>query len=166
MQYVLSAVRLAYDDKVILNTTPIQNWLNRLAQGLFNHETPDGYSLLSASWNGPGQMMVRSAVPLTMAGRVWAAPATDARLLVVFLRGAHDAANVVVPVGSDFYYGSRPNLTIAKPDSGNPNAALMFDSDWGLQPALRDSIFPLWAKRKIAFVPFAGTGDDLTRSHF
>jgi uncharacterized protein (DUF1800 family) len=59
VQYVLSAVRLAYDDKVILNALPIQNWLNRLGEGLFNHETPDGYSLSSASWNGPGQMMVR-----------------------------------------------------------------------------------------------------------
>ena len=57
--YVLSAVRLAYDDKVILNTLPVQNWLNRLAEGLFNHETPDGYALAAASWNGPGQMMVR-----------------------------------------------------------------------------------------------------------
>ena len=37
-------------------------------------------------------------------------PQTDARLLVVFLRGAYDAANVVVPVGSDFYYQSRPTL--------------------------------------------------------
>ena len=34
-----------------------------------------------------------AAVPLTVAGRVWAAPATDAKLLVVFLRGAYDAAN-------------------------------------------------------------------------
>jgi uncharacterized protein (DUF1800 family) len=59
VQYVLSAVRLAYDDRVILNTQPIQNWLNRLGEGLFNHDTPDGYSLNSASWNGPGQMMVR-----------------------------------------------------------------------------------------------------------
>src|SRR5450755_343785 len=59
VQYVFSAVRLAYDDKVILNTAPIQNWLNRLGQGLFNHETPDGYALTSASWSGPGQMMVR-----------------------------------------------------------------------------------------------------------
>ena len=59
VQYVLSAVRLAYDDKVIVNTSPIQSWLNRLGEGLFNHETPDGYALTSASWNGPGQMMVR-----------------------------------------------------------------------------------------------------------
>jgi len=59
LQYVLSAVRLAYDDRIILNTSPIQGWLNRLGEGLFNHETPDGYALTSASWNGPGQMMVR-----------------------------------------------------------------------------------------------------------
>jgi uncharacterized protein (DUF1501 family) len=107
-----------------------------------------------------------STVPLTVAGRVWAAPATDARLLVVFLRGAYDAANVVVPVGSDFYQTARPTLRLAKPDAGNPNAALSLNADWGLHPALRDSIYPLWAKREIAFVPFAGTSDDLTRSHF
>ena len=59
VQYVLSAVRLAYDDRVILNTAPIQGWLNRLSEGLFNHDTPDGYSMISAAWNGPGQMMLR-----------------------------------------------------------------------------------------------------------
>lgn len=59
VQYVFSAVRLAYDDKVILNTLPIQGWLNRLGEGLFNHETPDGFAMTPASWNGPGQMMVR-----------------------------------------------------------------------------------------------------------
>jgi uncharacterized protein (DUF1501 family) len=104
--------------------------------------------------------------PLTVAGRVWAAPSTDARLLVVFLRGAYDAANVVVPVSSDFYYASRPTLAIARPDVGNPNAALSLNSDWALHPALRDSIYPLWAKREIAFIPFAGSSDDLSRSHF
>ena len=103
---------------------------------------------------------------LTVAGRVWAAPSTDARLLVVFLRGAYDAANVLVPTGSDFYYASRPTLAIARPDVGNPNAALALNSDWGLHPALRDSLYPLWAKREIAFIPFAGPSDDVSRSHF
>jgi uncharacterized protein (DUF1800 family) len=59
VHYVFSAVRLAYDEKAILNTLPIQNWLNRLGEGLFNHETPDGYAMTSASWNGPGQMTLR-----------------------------------------------------------------------------------------------------------
>jgi uncharacterized protein (DUF1800 family) len=59
VRYVLSAVRLAYDDKVILNTMPIQNWLNRLAEGLYNRLTPDGYALDSSAWDASGQMMTR-----------------------------------------------------------------------------------------------------------
>jgi uncharacterized protein (DUF1800 family) len=59
VHWVFSAVRLAYDDKVILNTLPVQGWLNRLGEGLFNHETPDGYPMVAASWDGPGQMTLR-----------------------------------------------------------------------------------------------------------
>jgi uncharacterized protein (DUF1800 family) len=57
--YAISAVRLAYGDKVILNTGPIQGWLGRLAEGLYNHETPDGYSMAEPAWDGPGQMALR-----------------------------------------------------------------------------------------------------------
>ena len=101
----------------------------------------------------------------TVGGRVWATPRADARLLVVFLRGAYDAANVVIPTGSDFYYASRPTLAIARPDSGNLLAALPLDAEWSLHPALRETILPLYQKGQVAFVPFAGT-DDLSRSHF
>lgn len=59
MQFVLSAVRLAYDTKVVVNTGPIQGWLNRLAEGLYNHPTPDGYALTTDAWTGPGQMALR-----------------------------------------------------------------------------------------------------------
>ena len=59
VRYVLSALRLAYDERVILNTAPVQGWLNRLGEGLFNRSTPDGYPLLPAAWTGPGQMMTR-----------------------------------------------------------------------------------------------------------
>lgn len=59
VRYTLSAVRLAYGDRVVLNTQPIQGWLNRMGEGLFNHDTPDGYSLLSTAWNGPGQLAMR-----------------------------------------------------------------------------------------------------------
>ncbi|MDB5650065.1 MAG: hypothetical protein JWL62_1585 [Hyphomicrobiales bacterium] len=101
----------------------------------------------------------------TVAGHVWAAPKVDAKLLVVFLRGAYDAANVVIPVSSDFYYASRPNLAIARPNPAVATSALSLDSNWGLHPALKDTIFPLFQKGQAAFIPFAGT-DDLTRSHF
>jgi uncharacterized protein (DUF1800 family) len=59
VRYVYSAVRLAYDDKVIMNVGPIQGWLNRLAEGLYNHQTPDGFALTSSAWSGPGQLVMR-----------------------------------------------------------------------------------------------------------
>jgi uncharacterized protein (DUF1501 family) len=105
------------------------------------------------------------AGPLTITGRLYAAPQTSTRLLVVFLRGAYDAANVVIPVSSEFYYQSRPTLAIARPNPSDPNSAVPLNSDWGLHPALKDAIYPLYQKGQLAFVPFAGT-DDTSRSHF
>ena len=64
-----------------------------------------------------------------------------------------------MPVSSSFYYEARPNIAIAK------TAALPLDGDWGLAPALADTIHPLWLKGQATFVPFAGT-HDTTRSHF
>ncbi len=113
------------------------------------------------------QGLAASALPV-LSTRLLAAPSPSAgrsKLLVVFLRGAYDAANVLVPVSSDFYYQSRPNIAIARPSSGTPEAALPLDTTWGLHPALRDTLYPLWQKQQLAFVPFAGT-DDTSRSHF
>lgn len=105
-----------------------------------------------------------AAAPLlSHAGSLLAAPATNARLLFVFLRGGYDANNLLVPVGSDFYYASRPNIAIAKP--GADNGALALNADWGLHPALRETIYPMFTGGEAAFIPFAGT-TDLTRSHF
>ena len=59
VHYVVSAVRYAYGDRVILNTDPMIGWLGRMGEGLHNHETPDGYPLSAAAWTGPGQMEVR-----------------------------------------------------------------------------------------------------------
>ena len=106
-----------------------------------------------------------AALPLAVAGRVWAAPKADMRTLVVFLRGAYDAANVVIPVSSAFYYESRPTIAVPKPGTNSPDAAIALTPEWGLHPALKDSLWSLWEKKQLAFVPFAGT-DDVTRSHF
>jgi uncharacterized protein (DUF1501 family) len=99
-----------------------------------------------------------AATAALAAGRLWAAPG-DARFLLVFLRGGYDAASVLVPVSSGFYYEARPNISIAK------NVAVPLDADWALHPALRDSLHPLYEKGELAFVPFAGT-ENLSRSHF
>jgi uncharacterized protein (DUF1501 family) len=106
-----------------------------------------------------------ASLPAVIAGQVWATPAVRTRFLLVFLRGAYDAANVVVPVSSDFYYQARPSLAVARPDPANPDAALRLDADWGLHPALKDTLHPLWTGKQLAIVPFAGC-EDLSRSHF
>jgi uncharacterized protein (DUF1800 family) len=59
MHYVVSAVRLAYDDKPILNAGPMLNWLNRMGEPLFSHQTPDGYPLTQSAWASSGQMATR-----------------------------------------------------------------------------------------------------------
>jgi hypothetical protein len=50
-------------------------------------------------------------------------------------------------------------------DAADSNSALRLNSDWALHPALRDTLYPLYQKGQLAFIPFAGTAD-LTRSHF
>jgi len=107
-----------------------------------------------------------AALPaLSFSGRLFAAPANSPRFLFVFLRGGYDCNNFLVPYSSDFYYESRPTLAIAKPGANNPNAVIPLDANWGLNPVVRDAIYPLWQQKQIAFIPFAGT-DDLSRSHF
>ncbi len=92
-----------------------------------------------------------------------ASPGTP-RVLVVFLRGAYDAASLLVPLGSSFYYEQRPNIAIARPGSA-ADAAIPLNAEWGLNPVLIDTMLPLFERRQLAFVPFAGT-DDTSRSYF
>ncbi len=90
--------------------------------------------------------LVGAAHPLLptcgIVSQAFAAPgAADAKFLLVFLRGGYDAANVVIPVGSDFYYEARPTIALPKPDPANPDAAISLARPneavrWGLHPAL------------------------------
>lgn len=106
-----------------------------------------------------------TAAPLgASVGHLWASPRPGTRLLMVFLRGGYDAASLLVPTSSQFYYEARPQIAIARPGS-DPDAALPLNADWGLHPALRNNVFPLFSQGQAAFVPFAGT-HDLSRSHF
>ncbi len=62
VHYVVSAVRLAYDGRTVLNTAPMQGWIDRLGEGLYNRQTPDGYPLDEAAWSASGQMGTRFEV--------------------------------------------------------------------------------------------------------
>ena len=67
VHYLVSAVRLAYDDRPITNVAPMLNWLTRLGEPLYGHQTPDGYSMLRAAWSSPAQMVTRFEVAKTLA---------------------------------------------------------------------------------------------------
>jgi uncharacterized protein (DUF1501 family) len=100
------------------------------------------------------------ALPALSAAKLYAAPTGSPKLLVVFLRGGYDCLNVLVPYTSTDYYEARPSIAIPRPPE-----SLQLDANWALNPALSNTLSPLWSAKQIAFVPFAGT-DDLSRSHF
>lgn len=88
-------------------------------------------------------------------------------LVVIFLRGAADALNMLVPHGDAAYYALRPTLGIARPD--DPRTAITervidLDGFFGLHPALR-AVVPMWQAKHLAFVHACGAPDE-SRSHF
>ena len=95
----------------------------------------------------------------------WAAQTSakgKARLVVIFLRGAVDGLNVVIPYGEPPYYEDRPTLAVPRP--GRDGGAIDLDGFFGLHPAL-GPLTPLWQDRRMAFVHGCGSPDP-TRSHF
>jgi uncharacterized protein (DUF1501 family) len=102
---------------------------------------------------------------LRVGSHAWAAQNPNGareRLVVVFLRGAVDGLNVVVPYHEAPYYAMRPSIAIAPP--GHQDGALDLDGHFGLHPQLT-SLMPQWKDRSLAFVHACGSPDE-TRSHF
>ncbi|MBH8576203.1 DUF1501 domain-containing protein [Nostocaceae cyanobacterium CENA369] len=84
------------------------------------------------------------------------------RLIVIFLRGAVDGLNVVVPYSETAYYQARPKIAIPQP--GKEGGVLDLDGRFGLHPALA-ALMPFWQQKSLAFVHASGSSDP-TRSHF
>lgn len=88
-------------------------------------------------------------------------------LVVIFLRGAADMLNVVVPHGEDAYYALRPTLGIPRPDDKNikpDERTLDLDGFFGFHPALRP-LLPVWQEQQLAIIHACGAPDE-SRSHF
>ncbi|PSF38313.1 hypothetical protein C7H19_04780 [Aphanothece hegewaldii CCALA 016] len=103
----------------------------------------------------------------TLSTHYWLTPATASsnnpkRLIVIFLRGAVDGLNVVVPYQEAAYYEARRSIAIPQPDQ--ENGALNLDGQFGLHPALAP-LLPLWQQKSLAFVHACGSTNE-TRSHF
>jgi len=68
IHYAVSAVRVTYGNQVIANPLPLINWLNRMGEMPYGHETPDGYPLTATSWSGPGEMATRFDIAQQIGG--------------------------------------------------------------------------------------------------
>lgn len=86
-------------------------------------------------------------------------------LVTVFLRGAADGLNVVIPYREAEYYRLRASTAVPAPrNGGGDETALDLDGTFGLHPALA-ALLPLYQQRHLAFVLATGSPDP-TRSHF
>ncbi len=94
-----------------------------------------------------------------------AAAATEGKrkiLVAIFLRGAADGLNVVVPFSEKRYYELRPTIGIQAPST--QNGAIDLDGHFALNPALQP-LKALWDKQQLAIVEATGSPDP-SRSHF
>jgi uncharacterized protein (DUF1501 family) len=80
-------------------------------------------------------------------------------LIVIFLRGAADGLNMVVPVEDDDYHQNRPNIGLKRAE-----VLPLADGFFGLNPQLKGLMKP-WSDGQLAIVHAAGT-EDASRSHF
>ena len=88
-------------------------------------------------------------------------------LVVVFLRGAADILNMVVPHGEDAYYQLRPSLGIPRPDDSSvkkEDRALDLDGFFGFHPTM-GSLLDAWQSEDLAIIHACGAPDE-SRSHF
>jgi uncharacterized protein (DUF1501 family) len=125
----------------------------RLSRRLFLHQG----ALALAALGGPPLFLARaaSAVPRAARGKV---------LIAVFQRGAVDGLSMVVPHAEAAYYEARPTIAIARPATGDSDAAVDLDGVFGLHPGMAP-LKPLWDAGSLAVVPACGS-PLATRSHF
>jgi len=96
-------------------------------------------------------------LPRGMTG-IAAASTTDPVLVALFLRGAADGLNIVVPKGDPTYYSIRPTIQVPA------GTELTLDGFYGLNPAFA-SLLPLFQSGELAFIHASGSPDP-SRSHF
>ena len=112
------------------------------------------------------QLPTKTWLPRLSFAPVNTAPRGDT-LVVVFLRGAADVLNMVVPHGEDAYYQLRPSLGIARPDDSKTKKeerTVDLDGFFGFHPNL-SPLLEAWQSEQLAIIHACGTPDE-SRSHF
>ncbi|HNJ14457.1 MAG TPA: hypothetical protein PLN43_12835, partial [Anaerolineales bacterium] len=111
-------------------------------------------------------MLTQTWLPRFSFAPVNTAPRGDT-LVVVFLRGAADVLNMVVPHGEEAYYQLRPSLGIARPDDSKrkkEERVLDLDGFFGFHPNL-GPLLEAWQSEQLAIIHACGAPDE-SRSHF
>lgn len=119
---------------------------------------------------------MRNLLPLPVTQQTWmprlafaprhSAPRGDT-LVVIFLRGAADVLNMVVPHGEEAYYQLRPTLGIARPDDSKKakqDRTIDLDGFFGFHPNFAP-LLEAWQSRQLAIIHACGAPDE-SRSHF
>src|SRR6185437_9961025 len=144
-------------------------------------ERSEGSLLVDASWHwnralmnisrryflkgGGIAMLGMASLPAFLQRAVAELPSPGKKKMVVlFLRGAMDGLNVVVPFGEPNYDRLRPTIAIPQPSRGGQEAAIDLDGFFGLHPSLAP-LQPLFQSNQLAIVQAVGSPDP-TRSHF
>ncbi|MBK7317368.1 DUF1501 domain-containing protein [Candidatus Villigracilis affinis] len=112
------------------------------------------------------QLPTKTWLPRLSFAPVNTAPRGDT-LVVVFLRGAADVLNMVVPHGEDAYYQLRPSLGIARPDDSKTKKeerTVDLDGFFGFHPNL-SPLLEAWQSEQLAIIHACGAPDE-SRSHF
>lgn len=109
--------------------------------------------------------------PMWLARAAAAEGRKNKTLVAIFLRGAADGLNIVVPFGDKRYAELRPTLAIRAPEAQVANnngvtfgASIDLDGMFALNSALQP-MKDLWDKKQLAIVEATGSPDP-SRSHF
>ncbi len=88
-------------------------------------------------------------------------------MVVVFLRGAADGLNMVIPHADNAYYEARPIIAVPRPDdlmAARSQRTIDLDGFFGLHPAL-GPLTEAWAEGRLALIHACGSPED-SHSHF
>jgi len=121
----------------------------------------------------PGAAAAEAALPRNYSSltRLSFAPNNSAprgdTLVVVFLRGAADGLNMVIPHADEEYHRLRPSLRLPRPDdprTAEDRRTIDLDGFFGFHRALRP-LLPAWGAGQLACIQACGAPDE-SRSHF
>jgi uncharacterized protein (DUF1501 family) len=131
-----------------------------------------GSAIVMAGMGVAPEWLARAAASLEASPYQASAPRGSQKrktLVAIFMRGAADGLNIVVPFGDKRYKDLRPTIAIAPPSAQtNGNAVnggtIDLDGTFALNGAMQP-LRALWDKKQLAIVEATGSPDP-SRSHF